>query len=550
MIIPIIRTAPSELPEYEATNLLDKCDWYLRRPRVNDIRRTTFLGHRRTLQRSMQRVVTLRCDGLNVADAILLQKWKHNRTRLRPQGFYGEHTLLYHSFQRSHTPDMEVGSQVFGTVPGTFPVKPTFTRSTSTSGGEVKATFMADDGYMYTLADDVPRYGAGAFGLKGLVSESSQKNRVYNNYAKSGTHLWTVGGGTVTISFRRDDKPLIANEGFVQSSHANMANGSAIKFELTSGEVGTTVNQYITVWVKGQGYAQLEIFENSAAWSSIGATGYHLLRGGWQKLEKAITRTNSSYNLRFVIDPGVQGNEIHLGPVQLEDGLTPTSFIYNWSTSSSNSTRNVDSLLYNIELPFRHMTMFIAFKMPPTPSEAVSKWLFHKDQGGGERFGLRFRPSDKNFQFQRSNTSGSYSVFYTTSKSEGDDILIAIAYDLGDGRIYEDGSKEYTRAPIILEQATNNGLYLTDAETNMAGIDSTISFIRIDNYKYSDTEIAAMSAAWVNDDERIWQMFFEGRDFEIDDISLRINEGDTEDFLGNVTLVEVESEPSGTTEAP
>ena len=180
-----------------------------------------------------------------------------------------------------------------------------------------------------------------------------------------------------------------------------------------------------------------------------------------------------------------------------------------------------------------------------TPS---SQWVFHKDLGSGNRFGLKYNGLTGLFTFQKS--SAAYSAFYTSGKSFGDDVLIAIAYDIEDVRIYEDGIKQYTRTPYETVEELTTGLYLSDTETDLNAINAPIAFFRIDDAKLSDTEIAAASDLWLNDDERVWQLFFEGRTFEIDNINVKLTPGYTDEFSGTATVIEVDNIPQATNEEP
>jgi len=533
MIVPTIKTAPGETP-FAEVSLLDKATVRLRTPIDNDIRLTNFVGSLTRVKRSIQRVLTFDCLGLTTDDATQLERWRNNRTRVRPFANYGEKTVLLSHFERKRTIDDAIVPEIGD--------EPTFTESV---GSTALATYEADDGLLYTVPTDMPRYEVGAYGMKGILVESRARQLMTQSHPTSGTLVFAIKVGAPTLAASSDIPRKVS--GFADMLKVSGQSGDEVSATVT----GNATSAALSIWLAGYGVVKVEVYNKTTA-TLLDDTGNFFLAPDWTRYDIDGLTKGSGDEFEIVIVVGVD-SVFYVGPIMFAgDQLVVQQYIHN--TTGSIQQKETTAVSWpGFRIPEFACTLYVLTLTPrgSSPLPNASNWICHKKNSvSPDRWGLRFSSpgGTESVYFVKRTTSPDTDVDFARTVGTHAATLIAVSYDLTNLKIYENGAHKATQALGFPVDITLDGLFLGDSEINNQACNTPISFIRIDKEMHDDTLVAQNSQLYTDEEQRVFTLACQGRDFEIKELDLRTVEGNPDQHKGTVTLVEVHSHECSTHE--
>lgn len=516
----VLRTALDE-QAYEELDI-EEVEPTMGKPISEDVEIKLWEGDVKLSQRAMRKTLRLDFRGAPTARILQLERWLHDRTRLRLNGNWGAHTQWYQAFQRRNEDTNAIGSQK-----GSEPV---FDRDV-TNG---YATYLGPDGRLYIASNDIPRYERSAFGMNGILLEGDSINHFTYTHPSSGNVLWTTYQGSPQINWQdRHDSIVTAMTGTLQ---VYMASGEGVK--LSSSAVTASTDYTFFVYVIGHGNINLQIYNGSTSTVLMTLNNIPLDADNWLKLvAKDFALSNGNW-----IDARITSNGatlMYLAGHQLEPHEFATRYIHGMS--GGQPTKELDSMkIEDVKgLPGAGMAT-MAFQLPDLSGNKNLAYLLTND---AVNFKFYYDPSNKKFYFQK--YTATYKVEYTTSKLAGDDIILTVGWDDTKLVILENGVLKDSTACTVPYNAET--FYYVGNNTTKEAPWTPIAFIRIDSALMPNDDIISLHDMYLDQDSRIWMTRFEGRDMRISSMTspLRVGPGR---YDSAVILEEIQAERTGTIE--
>lgn len=535
MIRPLIATAPSE-SAYAELDLLDKSTVRWGSPVDLDIRTPAFHGATQLTKRAVQRRIVFDCLGLTVSDWEQLWKWKHDRTRLRPFPGYGEHTVLYHAMQRANPWDSDdIGTQI-GPAPGAF------TETWKTNSGN--HTYVGEDGLIHLAGANVPRYQAGAFGMRGLMMTSEKYQFLPVSHPTAIWPVWSSGAGSPTFAVTNNMASIVS--GLDDTMEVTAAQNESVIMAITSGAGFSYAGKLsFQIWIRGSGTIEV------ATTGPVASSGNVELDGSWQRIVlEDLTKVAGTWSCQ-VYARSTNGAVFFLGPMQLEDNYEATSYIHN-----VHGTNPCECYTTGVEWasPFRvpdlRGSIFLGFQHGRAlTNNNVNQWIVHQENTSPNRFGVGYRGQTalENYWVQLQTSSAAWNANGTIA--EGADVLLGGTWDYDEIALYINGDQKATQA-VTGVQRNNDGLNLADPEINDWAHPKPLSLIRIDDVAHSEADMELESERWTDAEHRPWVVACEGRDFDITQIEGGVVPGNPSEYRGRVTLTEQNAHEESITGEP
>jgi hypothetical protein len=526
----VISTAPSE-SVYDSIDLSERCVVEMLAEKSNDVVVKNWYNDESLIRKSRRRRFRVMADSLTPTEMLQLEEWFLNRKLVRMLSNHSDATTFYHCFQRA-TPTGGIGAQK-GTVP-------TFLRTMSGAGGTRKATYYdADNNVLVPVDDGEPRYENVGWGMKGILLEPEENSQALRTYPESGTELWKDIVTTLpTGSFVTDVRPNI----YGVSSVYRVAQNTTSNDQYYDVGVGGINDGYVTLWLLGTGYAQLEAYSVDAA-TTLGTANLQLEGNVWNRVEIPELDFSATTTLRLKLRAITQHSLFHIGNVNVGNVRTPQSDIYCTPTG----TTKPEDLMIVTGLKGASVEQTYSFCLAwPDYTRQQKLWLM--DNANNLQLWIYENPSTVYTLYAQKKT-GSYKVQFTLDPVIQAPTLpgiISFGYDGDNLKLWVNGVLRDTTSQTGVLHTTNDNFYV-GSFTNNSAISSTIAWIRIDDRLITDAEVLELYSRYAYPERRVWTLRNEGRNFVIEGKPSKIQV--TPDYYTTrFTLREVSSEQTSTIE--
>jgi len=447
---------------------------------------------------------------------------------LRINGNYCGSTIFYQSFQRADSLG-GIGSQIGAT--------PLFSR---TQGTQAYSTYpRASDGTLIKVDPDIPRYKAVAWGMNGILLESSAINYFQVSHPTSGSLLWATLTGTPTISWDANCMENVYGKGGAAS--AIMAVGDSIYYGCSTTAINTGC---LSVWLAGQGTVQVEAYNVTTSATIKVSPTVSLTHNVWQLVTLSELDLSTCNSLRIIIRPVTNAARALVGNVMCTAQLFQLQHIV---VELAAAAKDIDEFyVMGLKGLTNAATFTAAVIMPPYNLGARNHWLLNNRQNL-EMWAEKIDATTGRLFFQK-KVSGvkAECTLSILTQMPGAPAILSGGYDANEITLWVNGVRKNSMSYVGIIHTQTNYVQLGNL-TQVSAWNAPMMWLRIDNKLLSDTEQAEIFSRYYNQERRVWVNWCEGRDFVIDNMPSAIRVV-PDSFQSSFRLIEIRSNETATVE--
>lgn len=502
-----------------------------------DARAFDTYGRLTRVLRGMGRVVSLpELMPMTEAELDLLRRWKMNRVRLALSPNWNGNTILYARYNRHN---QGLPESVYGPAG-------TFTRSLGTTNAS--ATQLRADGRYDLLSANVPRFEPSRAGntfapATGLRPYGKHKNYFGQSHPKSGALIWTLNNASGLASYVWDaNMPRMVTDATSGAGRfIGRSNPDYLSYAVASYDAASVIS--VGVWLRGEGTFRMVLTGGATSTGPDVVLSPHV----WTLLSReGIAATGAAVTVR--IEARVTTSWCAVGPAQFNASRRLLGYTHNIANTTIYESA-VDDLSYStLQIPPFGTTIHVGLEMPDLYATAGEQCVLGLDQGGGNRLVLRYRADTNKFSFMKTAT-GTAVAEWTPQRSAGQGTIITIVADKTNYRAYENSVQVFSGGfgvvePIALGLHVGwDGVSANDTQ----GWNGLVYFLRVDSGPLDTTELSYVSSLWNDAQQIAWTRAMEGRLFEIDTPTHRMQ---ADKYFSSLELKQVDATYGATHEVP
>ena len=484
--------------------------------------------------RGMGRNITLpELVPMTESELDILRRWAMNRTRLALSPNWNGSTKLYARYSRLN-PYTQLPDTVYGPAA-------TFTRSMASSNAS--ATQKRIDGKYVPIAQNIARFesasAANAFGRMSGVRPFWRVNNYFGqSHPKSGALIFTLNNVSGNAAWQWNaNLPRIVTD--ADSGAGFFLGDSGDNLQTSVASYGGAGPISVGIWVQGEGAFRLNLSGGATAQTAdttLSPTIWTLLR-----LEN---QTASGASVTVQLYSRSTASWCAVSAMQFNAGRRLGGYIHN-VTNSTVYQMNVDDLYYDFQVPNFSPTIHIGLEMPDLWASG-EQCILGVDQGGGNRFVLRYDASTSKMSFQKKTSSAK--VEWTAERGLGQGTVISLVAGRDGYFAYENGNFKAFVAGVMA--SIPKGLHVgwdgvSGNETSAWG--GLVFFLRVDQASIDPNEISYISSLYNDSQQIAWTRACEGRLFEIATPTHRMQ---ADKYFSTLSLSQVASVYGATHEVP
>lgn len=501
-----LSTAPSVVP-FEEMDLETTAELALADAQDLDEQVELYRGNVETVPRAMKRAFEIRMPAVAASDLEKLDRWRHDRIRVRINGNYGARTVFYQCFQRRNPYD---GARIAPQIGAA-----TFARATTPG----KALELSPTGVLNEVADAQPRFAAGPWGMRGILLEAGANNYILTSHPASGSLLWAAFAGAPSLTWTTEVAEHVLGAG----GALRVVLGASESVYLVGAVSGTRMSAGL--WYRAASgpsctFEARDFTSGTLLASASMTTG--TTEGDWRHVRLDYINVSGVATVRLVVKASASGAIVYLGNANLHN--SDVLLTHMRATGGTGATKPLDSLLLTgLRGLTAACTIQLGLIMPSNTIGTQRKWLAYNASG----LEWYVDPTNQHVYFQKKAVSNK--AEYTTTKLTipgvvASEAVLAGTWGLTDIALYEDGVLKNS-ATYTANHTQGDSLYIGGETVGNRGADTAIAWIRVDAERLSAAAIAEVAGRYTDPIRRSWTIWSEGRDFIIERLSGRIQVG-------------------------